>query len=81
MRSEWDALLYPLALLSGLAIPVLLGALNGMMYVAVRRQEGTATSRRQLVGPLLIGLALALGEIAAIGALRDLLVARFGWPF
>lgn len=81
VRSEWDALLYPLALLSGLAIPVLLGALNGMMYVAVRRQEGTATSRRQLVGPLLIGLALALGEIAAIGALRDLLVARFGWPF
>lgn len=81
VASEWDALLYPLALLSGLAIPFLLGALNGMLYVAIRRREGTATSGRQLLGPLLIGLALALGEIAAIGAARDLLVARFGWPF
>lgn len=81
VASEWDALLYPLALLSGLAVPALLGALNAMLYVAVRRREGMATRGEQLLGPLFIGLALALGEIAAIGALRDLLVARFGWPF
>ncbi len=76
-----DWLLYPLGLLSGLAVPLLLGALNAMFYLGMRRRDGTATRARQLVAPLLVGLALALGEIALIGLARDALTARFGLPF
>lgn len=79
--SEWDPLLYPLALLSGLMVAVLLGALNTMFYLAARGRDGKARSRRELMSPALAGLALALCEIALIGAGRDALTARFGLPF
>lgn len=81
VSSEWDALLYPLALLSGAMIPALLGVLNTMFYLASVRREGRAVSRREIIAPLLLGLALALGEIALIGVGRDMLTARFGLPF
>ncbi len=79
--SEWEPLLYPLALLSGLMVAVLLGALNTMFYLAARRRDGKARHWREVLSPLTVGLALALCEIALIGAARDALTARFGLPF
>jgi uncharacterized membrane protein len=81
VATGWDALLFPLALLSGAAVPFLLGALNAMLYLAVRHREGTATRWAQVVSPLLVGLALAFIEIALIGAGRDALTAAVGLPF
>ena len=78
---DWDWLLYPLALLSGLMVPLLLGALNAMFYLAARRREGVATRWRHAAPALLIGLALALCEIALIGLGRDALTAALGLPF
>lgn len=81
VSSERDALLLPLALLSGAMIPALLGVLNAMLYLAGAHREGRAEHWREVVAPLLIGLAFALGEIALIGIAREALTARFGLPF
>lgn len=81
VSSEIDVLLLPLALLSGAMIPALLGVLNAMLYLAGAHREGRAEHRREVVAPLLIGLALALAEIALIGIFREALTARFGLPF
>ncbi len=81
VATGWDWLLFPLGLLSGLAVPLLLGALNAMFYLGMRHRDGTATRTAQLISPLLVGLALALIEIALIGLARDALTARFGLPF
>ena len=81
VSSEMDALLLPLALLSGAMIPALLGVLNAMLFLAGAHREGRAEHRREVVAALLIGLALALGEIALIGIAREALTARFGLPF
>jgi hypothetical protein len=81
VASELDALLYPLALLSGVMVPVLLGSLSAMFYLAVRHQDGMATGWRGAVTPLLVGFALALGGIALIGLGRDALTAAYGLPF
>lgn len=79
--SEWGPLLYPVALLSGATIAVLLGALNAMFYLAARRRDGVAGRWQEVASPLLVGLALALSEIALIGLARDALSARMGLPF
>jgi hypothetical protein len=81
VATGWDLMLYPLALLSGAAVPFLLGGLNAMLYLAVRRREGVATRWAQALPPLLVGLALAFIEIALIGAGRDALTAAVGLPF
>lgn len=79
--SELGALLFPIALLSGVMVPVLLGALNTMFYLASIRREARAEGWREIIAPVLVGIAFALGEIALIGAARDALTARFGLPF
>lgn len=81
VSSETDALLFPLALLSGAMIPALLGVLNAMLFLACVHREGCAEHGREVVAPLLVGLALALGEIALIGIAREALTTRFGLPF
>ena len=65
--SDVDGLLYPLALLSGAMILTLLGVLNAMFYLACTHREGRAEHTREIIAPLLIGLALALLEIFLIG--------------
>ena len=76
--SGWDALLYPLALLSELAILVLIGAVNALLVLLVLRREGRAMRWREVVAPLALGLALAAAELAAIAAGRAILTARLG---
>jgi hypothetical protein len=81
VASERDWLLYPVALVSGVMVPLLLGALNTMFYLATRHGEGATTRWRQAAPALIIGLAMALCEIALIGLGRDALTAALGLPF
>lgn len=78
VSSEWTLLLYPLAIVSGVAIPLLLGLVNTMMALIVLRREGRATHWRQAIAPLLLGLALASVELTLIGLARAVLTARLG---
>ena len=80
VRSEWPPLLYPLALLSGAAILGLVGLVNAMLVLIVMRREGRATSAREAVLPLLLGVALAALELTAIAVARAALTERLGLP-
>lgn len=77
VATEWAPLLYPLALVSGLAILLLLGAVNTMLALVLLRREGQATHPREVVVPALLGVALACGELAASATVRTLLTERF----
>ncbi len=81
VSSEQPWLLYPLALFSGLTIAGLFGLLNGMLMLMLLRREARAVRWAALAAPLLVGGALALAELAAIGLVRDWLTVRFGLPF
>ena len=80
VNSEWPPLLYPLAILSELAILGLVGLVNAMLVLIVMRREGRATRPREAVLPLLLGVALAAIELAAIGLARAALTERLGLP-
>jgi uncharacterized membrane protein len=80
VSSEWDPLLYPLALVSGLMIVGLVGVINGMLLMVLRRAS-PAQRWPQAVTPLLGGVALAMIELTAIGLLRAELMAWLGLPF
>ena len=78
VRSEAPALLYPLAIISGLAVVGLLAALNTVLALMILRREGRARAWADVVTPALLGLTLALVELVSIGAVRDALTARLG---
>ena len=78
--SEWAPLLYPLAILSELAILGLVGLVNAMFVLMLMRREGRATRTRDALLPLLLGLALAAVELTAIGLARAALTERLGLP-
>jgi uncharacterized membrane protein len=78
---EWPPLLYPLALLSGLMVLLLVGAINMVVVLMLWRREGRASSWPALLSPCLLGLALAMLELAAIGLFRAELTVRLGLPF
>jgi hypothetical protein len=74
-------LLYPLAILSGLAVVMLLGAVNSIFVLLVLRRNGQMTGWRQAALPLLLGLALAVFELAVVGMARAALEAGSGPPW
>jgi uncharacterized membrane protein len=78
VSSEWAPLLYPLAILSELAILALVGLVNAMFVLILLRREGKATRPREVLMPLLLGLALAVLELSAIGLARAALTERLG---
>lgn len=78
--SEWAPLLYPLALMSGVTVAVLLGLVNAMLAIILLHREGCATHWRHIVLPLLLGLALAISELMLIGLGRAALTEYFGLP-
>ncbi len=80
VTSGWAPLLYPLALLSGTAVVLLLGLLNALGVLMVLRRDGQARRWREVAAPLLLGLALALVELTAIGLVRTALTERLGLP-
>jgi uncharacterized membrane protein len=81
VSSGWPPLLYPLAVVSGLAVVALTGALNTMVVLLVLRRSGQLSRWRQAAAPILLGVALALAEIALVGAARVALESWLGWPF
>jgi uncharacterized membrane protein len=80
VSSEWAPLLYPLAILSALAILGLVGLVNAMFVLMLVRREGRATRAREVLLPLLVGVALAVIELVAIGVVRAALTERLGLP-
>jgi uncharacterized membrane protein len=80
VSSEWAPLLYPLAILSELAILGLVGLVNTMFVLMLMRREGKVMRAREALLPLLLGLALAAVELTAIGLARAALTERLGLP-
>ena len=80
VSSGWPPLLYPLAILSELAILGLVGLVNTMFVLMLMHREGKATRARDVLFPLLLGLALAAVELTAIGLARAALTERLGLP-
>lgn len=76
--SEWAPLLYPLALLSGLAIVALLGLVNTLLVLILLRRDGRARRWRDVLVPLILGVMLAVIELAAIGLARTALSIWLG---
>ena len=70
--------LYPLALLSGLAVIALLGAVNTIFVLLVLQRDGRMTTWRQAAFPLLFGSALAMIELAVVGLARTAMEAWLG---
>jgi len=74
-------LLYPLAILSGLAVVLMLGTVNSIFVLLVLRRNNPMTGWKQAVPPLLLGLALAMFELTAVGMARAALEAWLGPPW
>lgn len=81
VSSEWPPLLYPLAVASGAMIVLLVGLLCSILVLIVLRQDGQMPGWREAAWPLLMGLALGLTVLAAIGLARDALTVALGLPF
>jgi uncharacterized membrane protein len=81
VASERPFLLYPLALLSGIAVVMLLGAVNTVFVLLVLRRDGQMTRWRQAAAPLLAGLAAASIELTLVGIARTGLEAWLGTPW
>jgi len=65
-----DWLLYPLSVLGGAAVLVLLGSVNTVLAVVVVGRENTIETWRQALLPLAVGLLLALVQVSAIDLVR-----------
>lgn len=72
--SENPLFLYPLALLSSLGVLALLTIIYATITVIVLRLENRADSRRDLALPLIVGLTLAIIQIALIGIGRHFFI-------
>lgn len=79
--SAWPPLLYGLALASGAMIVLLIGLLCSVLVLVVARQDGRLHDWRAARGPLLLGLALGLALLSAIGLARAALTAALNLPF
>lgn len=71
-------LLYPLSVLSGAAVLVLLGTVNTVLAVMVTGRENTVGTWRQALLPLAVGLLLALVQVSAIDLVRYRLTGTLG---
>lgn len=79
--SNQPALLYVLSLVSAAGVVAILTALNTVLLLLILRREGRAQSWSQAMLPLLIGLGLALLQIAAISYVRySLTGTMIGFP-
>lgn len=70
VQSGWDALLYPLALLSAAGVLTLLTSVNSVIAVIVLHRENSVENWRQFVMPVAIGVVLSFIQIGAIDLIR-----------
>ena len=78
---EQPFLLYPLALLSTLGVLLMLGIVGAVFVLILTRQEGTARTWHDLILPGVMGLAIAILLIEAMGGMRTILTSTTGLPF
>ncbi len=78
---EQPFLLYPLALLSTLGVVLMLGIVGTMIVLILTRQEGAARTWHDLILPGVMGLAIAVLIVEAIGGIRAILTRAAGLPF
>ena len=68
--TESPFVLYPMALISAIGVMILLTMVHSMFIVMLLRMENKATRLRQIVFPLIGGMAVALLQIAAFDLVR-----------
>jgi len=80
--TQWEWLLYPLALLSVVGVVTLLTSVNTMLIVMLVRRENAVDTWREAAIPLLVGFTLSLMMIAAIDVVRYVLTGSLAgvWP-
>ncbi len=79
--TEWDFLLYPLALLSAAGVLTLLTCINSMLVLMLIRRENMVNTWRGSIIPLLAGLALSIIQVGAIDLIRYILTGTLeGFP-
>lgn len=78
---EQPLLLYPLALFSTLGVVLMLGIVGTMLVLILTRQEGAAHAWRDLILPGVMGLAIAVLIVEAMGGIRAILTRAVGLPF
>ena len=81
IQAEISYLLYPLAILSSLGVVMMLTLINSMIAAVVLGREGYASTWRQALIPLTMGIALAILQMTAMVLLRAYLTIKFGLPF
>lgn len=74
-------LLYPFALLSTLGVILMLGMVGSMFALILMRREGAARSGRDLILPVMMGLAIAFLIIGAMDGVRAILMSWARTPF
>jgi uncharacterized membrane protein len=78
MSMDRPALLYPLAIASGLAIVGFAALLNLLIFESFFGHTRYALTRSATT---IVCIAFAMGELAAAGLARAAFESRFGWPF
>ncbi len=79
--TEWDFLLYPLALLSAAGVLTLLTCINSMLVLMLIRRENMVNTWRGSIIPLLAGLTLSIIQVGAIDLIRYVLTGTLeGFP-
>lgn len=78
LTTDRAVLLYPLAIISGLAVLALAALLNLLILSGLFERSGISPTGLK---PALICIALAASELAAVGVARAAFEARFGLPF
>ncbi|MBN1658169.1 MAG: DUF2085 domain-containing protein [Anaerolineae bacterium] len=81
VMSGLEFLVYPLALLSGAGVVMMLTLINGMMATIILGREGYARTWRHAAVPLLVGAALAILEMTGLVLVRAYLTMSMGLPF
>jgi len=76
--SENPLLLYPLALLSSAGVLILLMGVYTVLAIIVLRRDNRATTWRDLSAPAVVGLTLAIAQIALLDLGRYVLTGTWG---
>jgi uncharacterized membrane protein len=79
--AEPPALLYPLAILSSGSVLWMLTLINSVLATIFARRENRAVTWRNAAPLMLVGLAMALGELSTIDLGRAYLTRLLGLPF
>ena len=72
--------LEPIALISGLGLVAVVFIINLIAVVSIAKRDGQAARRSQVLGPVLIALLLASGELSLLAGVRGVATSTLGLP-